>query len=283
MCNTLEIGELKFVKSNVNGWHGWKDANCADAFDDIDGWLAADGRSVVLETPCRTIARHPFLLEGREINVYSKLMRAQNDGALKKNELFSLAKWALGPSRAIRILKTTSMMISLGHLCPRPLLAVRRKVKNGHHPNLIVTQEITAPTVESIVLNGKSEDVKDAVIAAGCDLAKLHTDRFLHGDYLPRNTCLENGRIFFLDNDKTSKWFFMPPFSQRRRNLEQFAYNLMLLKGLENCNSELPTIFLEAYFATSPRPDSRRQSDIVLGKARDRWERRRSRTSMKKS
>ncbi len=279
MCSSLSIGDLQFVKVDARGWRGWVDAKCVDAFSDIDGWLVADGRHVVLETPCRTIAKHPFRLGGNDVNVYSKLMCAQNDGALKKNEIFSLMKWALGPSRSIRILKTTSMMISMGHPCPRPLLAVRHRVKSGHHLNLIVTQEITAPTVESVVLNGKPEDVKSAVIAAGRDLAKLHADRFLHGDYLPRNTCLENGRIVFLDNDKTSKWFFMPPFSQRRRNLEQFAYNLMLLKGLENCNSELPTMFLEAYFATSPRPDSRRQSDIVLGKARDRWERRRSRTS----
>jgi len=277
MCDALTIGDLKFIKVSSHGWHGWKGANCADAFCDIDAWLAADGKQPVLETPCRTIARHPFLFDGKAINVYSKLMCAQNDGALKKHELLSLVKWALGPSRAIRILTTTSRMISLGHLCPRPLLAVRRMVKNGHHLNLLVTAEVTAPTLESIVLGKDYEDAQNAVMAAGHDLAKLHADCFLHGDYLPRNTCLENGRIVFLDNDKTTKWLFMPPFPLRRRNLEQFAYNLMLLKGLQECKTELPTMFLNAYFEASPRGDSERQTAHVLKKARARWENRRKR------
>ncbi len=272
------IGELEFIKVSFNGWRGWKDVKCSDDFTDIDTWLLANDRKLVLETPCRTIAKHPFKFDGQEVNVYSKLMCAQNDGALKKHELFSLVKWALGPSRAVRILKNTAMMIELGHLCPCPLLAVRRMAKSGHHFNLLVTMEVTAPTVESIVLGNCDENAKSAVIAAGHDLAKLHADRFLHGDYLPRNTCLENGSIVFLDNDKTSRWPFMPPFPLRRRNLEQFAYNLMLLKGLEKCHMELPTIFLESYFEIAQMPDAGRQSDLVLKKACARWERRRKRS-----
>ena len=274
---TLTIGSLQFIEVSSNGWRGWKCIDCADEFSDIDAWLDADGKDVVLETPCRTVARHSFRLNGQDVRVYSKLMRAQNDGALAKNELFSLVKWAFGPSRAITILKNTSRMIELGHSCPKPLFAARRKVKSGHHLNLIVTMEVTAPTVESIVLAPDLEAAKNAVQAAGRDLAKLHADKFLHGDYLPRNTCLEDGRIVFLDNDKTSHWPFMPPFSQRRRNLEQFAYNLMLLKGLEECHMELPKILLESYFAAAPRGDAARQTETVLRKATARWENRRRR------
>ncbi|MBQ7650778.1 MAG: hypothetical protein IJS15_07455 [Victivallales bacterium] len=261
-----------------DGWLGWKDEICAEAFIDIDAWLADDGKQIVLETLCRTIARHPFNLGGESLNVYSKLMRAQNDGALKKKELFSLVKWAFGPSRAITVLKNTSMMIALGHPCPRPLLAVRRKVKSGHHLNLLVTAEVKAPTLESIIVGNGGDEARSAVMAAGHDLAKLHADSFLHGDYLPRNTCLEDGRVVFLDNDKTSRWPFMPPFPLRRRNLEQFAYNLMLLKGLEECKIELPTLFLDAYFEAAKRGDAEKQKALVLRKGRARWENRRRRS-----
>ena len=272
MCNKLTIGELEFIKVESHGWKGWVAAECADAFSDIDGWLVADGRKIVLETPCRTVARHPFQLNGQEVNVYSKLMRAQNDGALEKNELFSLVKWAFGPSRAVLILKNTSRMIELGHLCPRPLFAARHRMKGGHHLNLIVTQEVTSPTLESVILGPSEEEAERAAVAAGHDLARLHADRFLHGDYLPRNTCLQDGRIVFLDNDKTSRWPFMPPFSQRRRNLEQFAYNLMLLKGLEECKMALPNLFLKAYFEAAERGDAAHQTEIVIRKTCARWE-----------
>ena len=278
MCNTLKIGGLQYIKVSSKGWHGWKDVKCADAFVDIDSWLAADEHQIVLETPCRTIARHPFSFNGEAINVYSKLMCAQNDGALKKHEILSLLKWALGPSRAVRVLKTTSLMLEFGHLCPRPLLAVRHKMRSGHHLNLLVTAEVTAPTLESIIQQKADDDARKAVIAAGHDLAKLHADRFLHGDYLPRNTCLDGGKIVFLDNDKTSRWPIMPPFQLRRRNLEQFAYNLMLQKGLKECKTELPTLFLDAYFEAAKRRDEERQKGIVLNKARARWENRRRRS-----
>jgi hypothetical protein len=70
----------------------------------------------------------------------------------------------------------------------------------------------------------------------------------------------------------------MPPFSQRRRNLEQFAYNLMLLKGLEECKMALPNLFIKAYFEAAERGDAARQTEIVIRKTHARWENKKRRT-----
>jgi tRNA A-37 threonylcarbamoyl transferase component Bud32 len=276
MCNTLKIGRLRYSRFDSDGWKGWVCEGFEKEFEEIGTLLSENSRNAVVDALCRRVAKH----ERPGGNYYSKLMWAQNDGALQKKELFSLLKWALGPARSVTILKNTSKMLEKGHLCPKPLLGIRQRKGNGHHLNLIVTTEVTAPTIEDVIQKRSEGEAEQAVRQAGCDLARLHADHFLHGDYLPRNACFSEQGTVFLDNDKTSRWPFMPPWFLRRRNLEQFVYNLMLQKGLKECHLELPTIFWEAYANEAKVAENCRGTifDGIVAKCRKRWENKVKRT-----
>lgn len=272
MDNTLKIGEMTFQSFSSGAWKGWVNPDWNGVFASLDEWLASSERKVVLETVCRTVARHETPMGA----VYSKLMRAGNDGALMKKELFPWLKWALGPARAVTVLKNTAAMLAKGHACPKPLLAARLGKKDGRHLNLLVTEEVKAPTLESIVAGDDSSAKNDGVRLAGEQLAALHADYFIHGDFLPRNTCLDIERhdLIFLDNDKTSRWRIKPPFFLQKRNLDQFCYSLMLLGGLNACSMEYPMIFLRAYSAACKWDVKRRERVFasVIAKAKTRWQ-----------
>ena len=265
----LDMSPIQLEKAvKYASWSGWRGIvleEWQELFSSIDDWLASPSQPI-LDLPCRRIARH----DTQKGIVYSKLMWAQNDGAIQKKEIFSWLKWAFGPQRALHIWDVSRRMMERGHLCAEPVLAVRKLSVNLRHLNLLVTKEVTSPTVESIVLSGGKE-AENAVASAGKCLAQLHADKFLHGDYLPRNTCLQNGKIVFLDNDKSSHWDFMPPFFLRRRNLDQFAYNLLVLSGLDSYRDALSLAFIDAYCQEaklSPVPISAK----VMAKAKQRWE-----------
>ena len=104
MCDALTIGKLRYRRYEADGWRGWVLAGYEAEFGKLDEWLANSPQHLVLDALCRKVARH----ERPDGNLYSKLMWAQNDGALQKHELFSLLKWAWGPSRAVTVLKTTA-------------------------------------------------------------------------------------------------------------------------------------------------------------------------------
>ena len=278
MGELLKIGRLLYRHYDSDGWHGWVLDGYQEEFGRLEDWLANSPRRVVLDALCRKVAKH----ERPGGNLYSKLMWAQNDGALQKKEWFSLLKWALGPSRAVTVLETTAMMLEKGHLCPTTVLGVRKRATGGHHLNLLVTTEVAHPTIEDVIQKQGEGEAEEAVRRAGADLARLHADRFLHGDYLPRNACCSPEGTVFLDNDKTRRWPFMPPWFLRRRNLEQFAYNLMLQKGLEECHLELPTLFWQAYAEAAGIPPGRRNEifEGIVAKCRLRWENKARRVKM---
>jgi len=263
-ASDIFIGESSFLPVNQNGWYGLVAPDFASLFERLDEWLSQDS-AIILEAPCRTIRRHQTV----QGTLYSKLMRAQNDGAYTRREWFAWLKWALGPSRALHILKISALMLARGHGCAVPVLAVRKRQWNGWHLNLLVTREVPFPTVEQFV-TGPSPN--EALQASGKALASLHQDGFVHGDYLPRNCCLDaaNHRLFFLDNDKTSHWQSAPFFLQQR-NLEQFAYNLIRLTGKQ----ELPLPFLTAYFDSRQFAASHRETiqTAVMRHALARWQR----------
>ena len=259
----MKIGELEFGRYWKGGWRGYVRVGYEGLFGNIAEWL--NGKAdIVLSAKCRKVLRH----ETPQGVVYSKLMWAQNDQAITEGLPHKWLKWAFGRSRAVLILKNTSEMIARGHLCPEPLLAVRKLQANGWHLNLLVTAEVKEPTVEALVLGGDEESVR----RAGRELALLHADEFVHGDFLPRNSCLGNGKFYFLDNDKSRHWIKAPFFLQRR-NLDQFTYNLMYLKGTDCCRKELPMAFLESYAEAAKWDEERKKYEFVriIEKAEKRW------------
>ncbi|MBR0459564.1 MAG: hypothetical protein IJJ26_10030, partial [Victivallales bacterium] len=196
------IGTSPFQPVSQNGWNGLCRPEYAFLAEDVEAFLAAPD-STVLEADCRKICRHT----SPNGILYSKLMWAQNDGAFRKKELLAWLKWAFGTSRALHILRISAEMQARGHFCANPVLAARKLRANGRHLNLLVTQEVPYPTLEQFLTQPNLPiDPQDAVVLAAQALAQFHLDGFVHGDFLPRNCCLDpsSRHLFFLDNDKSS-------------------------------------------------------------------------------
>lgn len=265
--------EMTFSPYCRNGWKGW----ILDGWQqlpelaDLDAWLLEPQQTIVLETICRTVSRRETALGA----VYVKLMRGRNDGAVRNREVVSWLKWTLLPSRGAHILKVTAAMAARGHHCPIPVLGARCRGRWGYPRELYVSREVTQPTLEECLVSAAGKGEQRELLAFTAErLARFHLDHFVHGDFLPRNACVDTqaGHLYFLDNDRTHHWPFRPPFQRQRRNLAQFCYNLMLLDG--SGQSPLPADFLQAY--AEARPDwslSRRQAEIARVQAQcdRRW------------
>ena len=269
----LTIGRLAFRRFHAQGWDGWLNDAWADATElqDIDAWLDDPGQDIVLEALCRTVARRS--IKGHGI-VYSKLMRAQNDGVFTKNELFSKFKWKFYPSRAKCILKITARMLDMGHHCPIPVLGIRRKRLAELPTDLFVSTELTDPTVEERLKNATDDGERRELLAiCGRELARFHADGFIHGDFLPRNTCLsmDNATLSYLDNDRTRHWPRTPFFHFQRRNLTQFCFNLYVLA--QSDSPELPEAFIDAYAAAASWPEQRLKDEkrMIFAQNARRW------------
>lgn len=269
--NRFSAGELRFESRCLNGWDTLllEEWSGYAPFQDLDSWMKEPSSECVKDTPCRIILKSttPHGV------IYTKYMRAQNDGVIQKNEIFPKLKWTFAPSRAQRILKTTAMMISLGHPCPRPLLGARRRGAFGYPHEIFIAMEVALPTAEDDFYSRNEAERPDLIRLCGRRLAALHRDGFIHGDFLPRNICpnWKDDNIFFLDNDRTKRHSIQMPFFLKRRNLAQFCFNLYLLA--EQPVESLIEAMVDSYAAELGWPDSRRsaENETIKQQVNHRW------------
>ncbi|MBP5670933.1 MAG: hypothetical protein J6X49_00960 [Victivallales bacterium] len=261
-----------FVARCQNGWNVLVAEEWSDfaPFHDLDAWMKEPSSETVKDTPCRIIIK----TSTPNGVIYTKYMRAQNDGVIKKHEIFPKLKWTLAPSRAQRILKTTDAMRALGHPCPAPLLGARKRGAFGYPTEIFIASEITLPTAEDDFYKRSEQDRPELIRLCGRRLAALHRDGFIHGDFLPRNVCPDwkNDTIFYLDNDRTKQHAIPMPFFLKRRNLAQFSFNLYLLaeQPVEPLIAEL----VGAYAAELEWSDKRRTTEtaVITRQVNLRWE-----------
>lgn len=267
----FSAGDLRFGFRCLNGWNAlileeWSDYA---PLLDLDEWMKDAGSTEIKNTPCRVILK---TMTPKGV-VYTKYMRAQNDGVIKKHEIFPKLKWTFAPSRAQRILKTTAMMIALGHPCPVPLLGARRRGSFGYPHEIFISTEVTLPTAEDDFYQRNENTRPELIRLCGRRLAALHRDGFIHGDFLPRNICPDwtNDTVFYLDNDRTKRHAIPQPFFLKRRNLAQFCFNLYLLA--EKPVEPLIEALVEAYAAELGWPDNRRsaETETIKQQVNHRW------------
>jgi len=267
----FSAGELRFGSRCLNGWSALvlEDWSGFAPLQDLDAWMKDTASEIIKDTPCRVIlkSRTP------EGVIYTKYMRAQNDGVIQKHEIFPKLKWTLAPSRAQRILKTTAMMIALGHPCPVPLLGARRRGRFGYPHEIFISTEVALPTAEDDFYQRTEATRPELIRLCGRRLAALHRDGFIHGDFLPRNVCPDwsNKTIFYLDNDRTKRHAIPQPFFLKRRNLAQFCFNLYLLA--ETPVEQLVDELVAAYAEELGWPDKRRSAEAMTIKRQvnHRW------------
>ena len=267
----FSAGDLRFGFRCLNGWNAlileeWSDYA---PLLDLDEWMKDAGSTEIKNTPCRVILK---TMTPKGV-VYTKYMRAQNDGVIKKHEIFPKLKWTFAPSRAQRILKTTAMMIALGHPCAVPLLGARRRGSFGYPHEIFISTEVTLPTAEDDFYQRNENTRPELIRLCGRRLAALHRDGFIHGDFLPRNICPDwtNDTVFYLDNDRTKRHAIPQPFFLKRRNLAQFCFNLYLLA--EKPVEPLIEALVEAYAAELGWPDNRRsaETETIKQQVNHRW------------
>lgn len=269
--NRFSAGELRFASRCLNGWDALVLEDWSDYAPllDLDRWMQEPSSERVKDTPCRIILKS---LTPNGV-IYTKYMRAQNDGVIQKHEIFPKLKWTFAPSRGQRILKTTAMMISCGHPCPLPILGARKRGAFGYPHEIFIAAEVTLPTAEDDFYSRKEAERPTLIRLCGRRLAALHRDGFIHGDFLPRNICpnWKEDNIFFLDNDRTKRHSIQMPFFLKRRNLAQFCFNLYLLA--EEPVEPLIDDLVDSYAAELGWPDKRRASEaaIIKRQVNKRW------------
>jgi tRNA A-37 threonylcarbamoyl transferase component Bud32 len=268
--STTNLNFKAFVSDD--GWQGLVNNDWEDILDikSIDEWMARQDQESLKDVPCRIILK----ASTKGGIVYTKYMRAQNDGVIKKRETFPKIKWTLSPSRALRILNTTAKMISLGHLAPTPVLAARKRMKFGYPHEIFIAEEVALDTAEDIFYKASDNQKLELMEFCGKTLAKLHRDGFIHGDYLPRNICPDAKRnaMVYLDNDRTKFHRINMPFFLKRRNLAQFSFNLYLLaeNPAEDCVKSLVLAYGDELGWKQAKVDG--ETNTILRQVAKRWE-----------
>src|SRR5437016_2658267 len=126
--------------------------------------------------------------------------------------------------RAGQAFRATRMLAAAGFGVPEALLVARRGAAG-----LLVTRdtggEDLAHAVGRLGSAGDREGrrVKRRLLRLlGAEVARLHSAGFVHGDLVPPNVRVSDGRLVFLDNDRTRRSRFLVALSARR-NLVQLG------------------------------------------------------------
>ncbi len=166
------------------------------------------------------------------------------------------AKW-FAPSKNIfkrlfrkplvfKLLDIHQALLASGIGCAEPLFAAISGKASQNLPQLFIYKEVPYPSISKRLQNASADEAAHFYAAAAKAIAVLHNAGFVHGDCLPGNICLsDDGRSFFIDNDRTSR--SLPFLRQRQecRNLIQFCAHAA---HQHNMPREMQSSFLLQYF-----------------------------------
>ena len=246
----------KSVTFHSHGWRGLAaDEEWAALFSDLDRWLKRNPGEMVVHYDSRDVRR----IQTPKGVVYLKDIRALTDAGYHFRDIFSWCKWVFRRSRARDAWEASQDLARKGFLCPKPLLAVRRR--RGLVPrDLFITQELPLPNLWDALPKGMTPTGLAELLAL--EIHRLHKAGFAHGDCIPRNLCYDEHtrRIAYLDNDRT---WSPPPLVlqfQQQRNLAQMAYSL-----LKRFGEATSLFFLECYAKKAGWPDRHQIHAIQAG------------------
>jgi len=223
-------------------WHGQVRQDWHETLADLDAWLAANPGELVVKYESREVRR----IATPRGTVYLKRILALTDAGLHWRDWLSALKWYCRPSRALACWKISRQMLESGFACCEPLLAVRRRHAWGRPEDILLTAEVSEPDLRESLPLLSPDALHEAVRTASRQLRTFHEAGFVHGDCLLRNLCLSaEGKLIFLDNDRTKRPAFWNIFCRKSRNLAQFGYSLR--RCLPD-HPELLPLFFDAYF-----------------------------------
>ncbi|MGN0867741.1 MAG: lipopolysaccharide kinase InaA family protein [Oligosphaeraceae bacterium] len=254
-----------FLPFHSQGWNGLVvDEQWASLFRHFDQWLARHPGEMVVHYDSRDVRKISTDLG----TVYLKDIRALTDAGYHRRDFFSWCKWVFRGSRARETWDASVDLLRRGFLCPKPLLAVRKR--RGLVPrDVFISLELPLPNLWDTLPQGMPPTGLAEILAK--ELQKLHRAGFAHGDCILRNLCYDtqSHRIAFLDNDRTWTPPAMVRQFQQERNLAQMAYSL-----LKRFGEKVSLHFLESYARRAGWP-SRQGVQTLLANAIHRRNRKR--------
>jgi tRNA A-37 threonylcarbamoyl transferase component Bud32 len=190
-------------------------------------------------------------------------------------------RWRFGPSRALHVLRVSANLTAAGVDVP-PVVLVGRRHGAAASEQLLVTELVAGTRFQVRLAQVEQVAARSALCAEfGRQVARLHRNRFVHGDLSPGNVLVDAmpkargaTRWCFLDNDRTRRWWPRAPRSLCRKNLVQVALRLRLRVGWRITRS-----FLDAYLKVyGPNAESARRRELlrVARSTQQRTARRRS-------
>lgn len=249
----------KGIRFQSRGWKGYAaDEKWAKFFSDLDNWLAHHPGKLIVSHDCRDVRR----VETSLGVVYIKDIRALTDAGMHFRDIFSWCKWVFRGSRAIETWNASQALLRRGFLCPKPVLAVRKR--RGIIPrDLFISEELPLPNLWDFLPTGMTPHRLAEMLAV--EIQRLHRAGFAHGDCILRNLCYDETKrsIAYLDNDRT----WVPPAAvrqfQQQRNLAQMTYSL-----LKRFGDKISLHFLECYAKRAGWPDKKGLREIQAGAIR---------------
>ncbi|MBR6471339.1 MAG: hypothetical protein IKS83_06050 [Victivallales bacterium] len=231
-------------------WQGVHLGDFSLPSDPLDHWLEQIHASACRRYPSRCIAAPT-----EDFPWYVKILWGASDHDTWLNRL----KWRLRPSRMLQTWRISMALEEAGFLCPKIQLAARRRAwwPLGWPTDLLIMAPIAGRQLSSTITQENATEVLPQVAA---ELARFHAAGFAHGDCIPGNLFLQdNGKLAFIDNDRTMHTRFGNRTARIRRNLVQFGFHL-LRKALVS-RDQLEEFFLK--YATFAKWTSRHTKDEI--------------------
>ena len=155
-------------------------------------------------------------------------------------------KSLLRQPRSLAVWHVSEQMRIAGLGCSLPLLAVSScRLSSFCFEDILVSCEIPFPRVSDLLKEAPDNVTRaDILQKAGQGIRELHDKGFVHGDCLPGNICMDSqGKLIFLDNDRTRRKGRFFPRKKQLWNLVQFCSHALTVLP----NQQLLQHFLQGY------------------------------------
>ena len=231
-------------------WHGVSRAFFAVPGGDLDAWLGALEAQAGRKCKSRWIAP-----PGEGCPWFVKVLTA----ASEHDSLWNRLKWRMRPSRMLHTWQISQDLQASGFVCPDSQLAARKRTWRpfGWPTDVLVMSPIGGQPVSELLHRKPPQEILSAIAN---ELARFHAAGFVHGDCIAGNLFLQtDGRLAFIDNDRTMRTSFWDCTARIRRNLVQFGFHL-LLDNLAS-RTQLEDFFLE-YIQVAQWPPRKRVHEL---------------------
>ena len=200
-------------------WRGIHHRDFVVPGGDLDEWLGHIGATASRQRVSRWIAS-----PGKDCPWFVKVLTA----ASEHDSLWNRLKWRMRSSRMLHTWQISQELQAAGLICPVIQLAARKRDWRpfGWPTDVLVMSPIDGRPVPELL---QSNPPGEILASIAHELARFHAAGFAHGDCIPGNLFLQtDGRLAFIDNDRTMRAGFWDHTARIRRNLVQFGFHLLL-------------------------------------------------------